>query len=304
VVVATTLAAVAFVACGGGSTDPTATPAPDILASAPTVPTPTPSAGERIAGVWEGSVTIQGNPLSITIVFYDNPEGVTATITVPSQRVADYPLTNVRLSRAFESTRVEFDFPEIESVWVGGLRGDTITGDFYQPNIDQATIHGVFELKRVGDAPARVVAAPTVTTEKEEARAVIEGDAVSVHYKGTLDGGEVFDSSEGREPLSFTVGSREVIAGFDDAVLGMVVGDTVTVRIDANDAYGEHRDDLIIDIPLSSMPTGLKPGDKINDGQGLNAVVVEVTDDVVRVDANHELAGMALTFEIELVFIR
>ncbi|MCH8206684.1 MAG: peptidylprolyl isomerase [Chloroflexi bacterium] len=303
--VAATLAVVAFVACGGGSADSTETPAaPDLAASAPTGPTATPTPEELIAGVWEGTLTIQGNPVPLKIVFYDDPQGVTATITVLSQGVADFPLTNVRLSPAFESTRVEFDFPEIEAVWVGGLRGDAINGDFYQPDIERPAIHAIFELKRVGDAPARPAAGATVPAGTEVTPAVRDGDAVSVHYKGTLDSGEVFDSSEGKPPLSFTVGTGQVIPGFDAAVRGMFVGDTVTVRIEPENAYGEHRDNLIIDVPASDMPAGLKPGDRITSQGGATAIVVEVTADVVSIDANHELAGEVLTFEIELVSIR
>ena len=308
--VAIPLAVLAFVACGGGSSEAVETPvAPSLATSAPPGPTSTPRPEELIAGVWEGTLTIQGNPVPITIVFYNDPDGVTATITAPTQSVADFPLTNVRLSPAFESTRVEFEFPEIDSVWIGGLRGDTLTGDFYQPNVDQAAVHAPFELKKIGDAPpkpavAATAPAPTVPAQTDEDRPARDGDTVSVHYKGSLDNGEVFDSSEGRQPLSFTVGAGQVIPGFDAAVRGLSVGDTVTVRIDPEDAYGPHQPDLIVDVPAANMPEGLKPGDQITSRQGATAIVLEVTEETVRIDANHQLAGEALTFEIELVSIQ
>ena len=262
------------------------------------------SPAERLAGLWEGTVVIQGDPLPITIAFYDDPDQVRATITASSQGIVDVPLTNVRLSPAADGTTVEFDFPEIEAVWIGGLRGETLSGDFYQPNVEQAAVHANFELKRVGDAPPRQPAVATPVQGSETARVVEEGDTVSVHYRGTLDSGAVFDSSEGREPISFTVGGGQVIPGFDDAVRGLSVGDTVKVRIEPEQAYGERRDDLIIEVPLSSLPEGVTPGGRLRSQQGGTALVLEVTDEFVHLDANHELAGEALTFEIQLVSVR
>lgn len=299
------IAAVLLGACGDDEAvqAPIAPPTAAATAIPTVVPTATPSLGELVAGVWEGTVTIQGNPIPLKIVFYDDPGSVSAAITAPTQGVADFPLTNVRLSSAFEALRIEFDFPEIESVWIGGLRGDAITGDFYQPNVDQAAVHGVFELKRVGDAPERPISLPAVPAAGPD-REVGYGDAVEVHYQGTLDNGVVFDSSEGREPLSFTVGSGQVIPGFDQAVLGLSVGDEVTVRIEPENAYGPRLPDLVVDVPTENMPEGLNVGDKITSRQGATALVVEVDEELVRIDANHELAGEALTFRIELVSIR
>jgi FKBP-type peptidyl-prolyl cis-trans isomerase 2 len=132
-------------------------------------------------------------------------------------------------------------------------------------------------------------------------RVAADGDTVSVHYVGTLDDGEVFDSSEGREPLTFVVGEGQVIAGFDEAVRGMAVGDTKTVHIEPADAYGERRDDLLITVPAESAPEGLEVGDRVQLGNGAPAMVIEITDEGVTVDANHALAGQALNFEIEVV---
>mgnify|MGYP005836552923 CR=1 FL=1 len=138
----------------------------------------------------------------------------------------------------------------------------------------------------------------------KDGRVVKAGDAISVHYVGTLDDGSVFDSSRDRdEPFSFTVGSGQVIAGFDNAVLGMAVGDKKTVRLRPEEAYGEWRQDLVFDVPLENAPQGLVAGDRVHISGGGEAVVLEVTDKVVRIDANPRLAGQALTFEIEIVSI-
>lgn len=130
-----------------------------------------------------------------------------------------------------------------------------------------------------------------------------DGDTVSVHYRGTLDDGSEFDSSEGRDPLSFVVGSGQVIAGFDDAVRGLAVGESRTVRIEPEDAYGEYTEEAVIDFPADSAPDGLQVGDPVTLGNGGRGTVLEITDEFVKIDANHPLAGEALTFEIELVSI-
>ena len=135
------------------------------------------------------------------------------------------------------------------------------------------------------------------------------GDSVRVHYKGTLDDGTQFDSSEGRDPLSFELGSGMVIAGFDAAVTGMAVGDTKTVTFPPEEAYGVHREDLVQNVERSNLPdhiqleVGLqlqasKPGHPPN-----VLTVIAFDDESVTLDANHALAGKALTFELELVAI-
>ena len=136
-----------------------------------------------------------------------------------------------------------------------------------------------------------------------EARVAADDDRVTVHYRGTLDSGEQFDSSRGRDPFVFVVGTGQVIAGFDDAVRGLAVGETVTVRIEAEQAYGEHRDDRVIEVPRDQLPPGLAAGDRVTLGNGAQATVLEMTETAVRLDANHPLAGQALTFEIELLSI-
>jgi FKBP-type peptidyl-prolyl cis-trans isomerase 2 len=136
-----------------------------------------------------------------------------------------------------------------------------------------------------------------------------KGDVVKVHYKGTLNSGEQFDSSEGRPPLEFTVGAGQMIAGFDEAIPGMAVGEKKTITIGPEKAYGEKNDEAIIEFPKSNIPADMKlePGMKLqlrNDaGQPVPVIVTEVKDEIIILDANHELAGKELIFDIELVGI-
>ncbi|MDH3755677.1 MAG: peptidylprolyl isomerase [Acidimicrobiia bacterium] len=131
------------------------------------------------------------------------------------------------------------------------------------------------------------------------------GDTVAVHYVGSLDDGSQFDSSRERdEPLEFTVGSGQVILGFDDAVLGLSVGDVNTVTIAPDQAYGEVDPEAIIDFPIDDVPEEFRvEGIQVVVGDGIPATVIAVTADTVTIDANHPLAGQALTFEIEIVEI-
>ncbi len=133
-------------------------------------------------------------------------------------------------------------------------------------------------------------------------RLVNDGDTVRVHYTGRLDSGEVFDSSREREPLSFTLGEGQLISGFEAAVSGLTVGESRSVRVEASDAYGERRDDLVVRVAREQAPDDLAPNDRVRIGDQ-SAVVTDVTDDHVVVDANHPLAGEALTFDVELVDI-
>lgn len=135
------------------------------------------------------------------------------------------------------------------------------------------------------------------------------GDTVSVHYKGTLDDGTIFDSSEGGDPISFTLGGGEVIPGFDTAIEGMSIGDEKTERIDADNAYGPHRDELVFRVRREQLPDGsdIEIGDMLRigfpDGSTANVQVAEMDDASVTLDANHPLAGKDLTFELRLVAI-
>ncbi|MEX2374635.1 MAG: peptidylprolyl isomerase, partial [Dehalococcoidia bacterium] len=137
----------------------------------------------------------------------------------------------------------------------------------------------------------------------EEGPVAQTGDTVSVHYTGTLDDGTQFDSSVGGEPLTFTVGSGQLIAGFDTAVVGMEVGETKRVRMEPGEAYGERMDDRVIQLPREEAPEGLQAGQQVMLGQ-TPAMIMEVTDETVTVDANHPLAGQVLTFDIELVSVQ
>ncbi|GAB4332939.1 MAG: peptidylprolyl isomerase [Bacteroidales bacterium] len=138
---------------------------------------------------------------------------------------------------------------------------------------------------------------------------VKKGDTVKVHYTGKLTDGTVFDSSEGREPLQFTVGDGRLIRGFDEGVVGMEVNESRTVEIKSEDAYGPVRDDLFVKVPMSQLPEGLKPEVGMElisqqpDGQEIIVTVKEVQDDSVLIDANHRLAGQDLVFDITLVEI-
>ena len=131
-----------------------------------------------------------------------------------------------------------------------------------------------------------------------------DGDRVSVHYRGTLEDGEEFDSSIGQEPLTFTMGLGEMIPGFENAVRGMVVGETKTVHLTPANAYGERRPELIIEVPRSEAPgDGFSVGDRVLLASGSPAIITEITDEIIRLDGNHELAGRTLTFAITLVSV-
>ncbi len=136
-----------------------------------------------------------------------------------------------------------------------------------------------------------------------------QGDTVQIHYTGTLEDGTVFDSSEGRDPLSFTLGHGQVISGFEEAALGMEVGETKKARIEVEDAYGERRDDLVLEVPREQLPDELDVdvGTPLQlqqpDGQAVPVTVAALDESTVTLDANHPLAGQPLTFELTLVDI-
>ncbi len=138
---------------------------------------------------------------------------------------------------------------------------------------------------------------------------VKKGDTIKIHYKGRLDDGTVFDSSEGRAPLEFTVGGGMVIPGFDAGVMDMNVGDKKTIHIPAVEAYGPKQEHLVMEFPIDQFPPDLKPeiGMQLNmsdnQGQVIPVVITEVKEDVVELDANHQLAGKDLIFDLELVEI-
>lgn len=134
-------------------------------------------------------------------------------------------------------------------------------------------------------------------------------DVISLHYTGTLSTGEQFDSSEGRAPLEFEVGSGQVIPGFDAAVMGMKVGESKKVTIAAAEAYGDVMEDMIYSVPKDAIPAdlnphvGLKLVSTLENGHQIPVTITEVTNESITIDANHELAGQDLTFDITIVSI-
>ena len=135
------------------------------------------------------------------------------------------------------------------------------------------------------------------------------GDKVKVHYTGTFDDGTVFDSSDGRDPLEFTLGEGMVIPGFDEAITGMEPGEEKDVHIPVDKAYGPRRDDLSFSVPRSQVPDGMDPkvGDRLQvqrkDGEAAVVTVAAVDEDEITLDANHPMAGKDLNFKLNLVEI-
>ncbi|MCC1482003.1 FKBP-type peptidyl-prolyl cis-trans isomerase [Roseibaca sp. Y0-43] len=135
------------------------------------------------------------------------------------------------------------------------------------------------------------------------------GKTVRIHYTGTLDDGTVFDSSEGRDPLEFTLGSGQIIPGLDRAIDGMATGETKSVTIAAAEAYGDYHPEARQEVPREQIPAEipLDLGTMLNmqtpDGRQIPVQVAEVTETTVTLDANHPLAGKALTFAVEVVSV-
>ena len=136
---------------------------------------------------------------------------------------------------------------------------------------------------------------------------VNKGDKIKVHYTGKLEDGTQFDSSVGSDPLEFTIGAGQLIPGFDNGVVGMVIGDKRIVTIPAAEAYGERNEELVLDVEKSQLPPDIEPhiGQMLQsqqpDGNLINMVITNVNETSVTVDANPPLAGKTLIFEIELV---
>ena len=135
------------------------------------------------------------------------------------------------------------------------------------------------------------------------------GDTIHIHYNGRLKDGTVFDSSEGRDPLQFTIGERMIIPKLEESVVGMATGDTATVEIAAEDAYGPHRPEAIQIVDRAMIPANidLTIGSQLQattqEGQTIVLTVMEADDATVTLDGNHPLAGEDLIFEIEVVQI-
>lgn len=138
---------------------------------------------------------------------------------------------------------------------------------------------------------------------------VSDGKKVKVHYTGKLTDGSEFDSSREREPLDVTMGEGGLIPGFENGLQGMAVGEKKTITIEADQAYGAKREDLIMQVPREDFPdditpeVGLELTVQSEEGPQMHALVVDMDDDSVTVDANHPLAGETLVFDLEIVDI-
>ena len=134
-----------------------------------------------------------------------------------------------------------------------------------------------------------------------------QGDKVKVHYTGTLNDGTIFDSSEGREPLEFTIGNNQVIKGFDEGIRGMKLNEEKTIKISAKEAYGEVDKRMIINAPKEKFPNDVQVGGHLMlkgpNGEQIPAVVKEIKDKVVVIDLNHPLAGKELNFKVKVVSV-
>lgn len=134
-----------------------------------------------------------------------------------------------------------------------------------------------------------------------------EGDEVQVHYTGRLEDGTVFDTSEDGEPLSFTIGENRVIPGFEEAVTGMQPGESKTTEVEPEQAYGEHREDMVMEMDRGQIPNEVDPevGQqlqlRLENGQTVPVLITALGEDSVTIDANHPLAGRKLIFDIEVV---
>lgn len=136
-----------------------------------------------------------------------------------------------------------------------------------------------------------------------------DGDAVKVHYTGKFEDGTVFDSSEEGKPLEVTIGSGNVIPGFEKGIVGMKNGESKTITLPPEEAYGKVRQDLIVEVKKSEVPEHINPSVGLSlqmkqpNGDVVNLVISDIAEETVTLDANHPLAGKTLVFEIEIVGI-
>ena len=139
------------------------------------------------------------------------------------------------------------------------------------------------------------------------------GDTVKIHYTGKLEDGSVFDTSIDREPLQFTIGENQVIQGFEEGVTGMEINESKTITIPVDEAYGPHREEMVFHIPVAQFPPDIEPkiGQQLQlsqangqeNGRTMIAIVTQISESNVKIDANHPLAGETLIFDIQLIEI-
>jgi FKBP-type peptidyl-prolyl cis-trans isomerase 2 len=134
------------------------------------------------------------------------------------------------------------------------------------------------------------------------------GDTVSVNYTGKFEDGTIFDTSlvEGREPIKAKIGEKQVIPGFENGLIEMSVGESKTIEIEADDAYGPYRPEMVFDIPKTQFPEGISVGDILSAQSQMgpvNVTVLEITEETVKIDSNHPLAGKKLIFDLEVVSV-
>ena len=136
-----------------------------------------------------------------------------------------------------------------------------------------------------------------------------DGDTVKVHYTGKLNDGTVFDSSVGRDPLQFKIGDKKLIAAFEQCLVGMQVGESKSITLEPEEAYGMYRQEMVAEVKRSNLPENITPEVglmlqiKQPEGQTLQVRISEVNDETVTLDGNHPLAGKTLSFDIELLEI-
>jgi peptidylprolyl isomerase len=135
------------------------------------------------------------------------------------------------------------------------------------------------------------------------------GDKIRIHYTGKLEDGNVFDNSKERQPLEFIVGDGEVMPGIEKGVIGMEPGDTKTIEIPPEEAFGPKRKELVIEVPKSELPNQITPtlGQRLKmhdpDGDHIELIITDINEETITLDANHPLAGHTLFFDLELVEI-
>ena len=145
---------------------------------------------------------------------------------------------------------------------------------------------------------------PTFVTNASGQRIAGQGNTISVHYRGTLNNGEEFDTSRDKEPISFVLGSGQLLQGFEDAVRGMAVGETKTFSIPPAEAYGEEGSTAPETVPLSALPEGLEVGEEFSPVEGVTGKVVAIQGEYAWVQVPHPLEGETLNFEIEVVDVQ